>query len=389
MKVVLATRVVYPFQGYGGAQRYTYSLAKHLIYQGAKVEIVTNSPDGEVHQESYDGIQYTLLPPPVYINPLAIITTFLPFTKRIANYLRKKDFDILHSFSGTSIYYSFFPERVPIVAQGFGNEPYNVDGFLKIYNYITHYPAGWWFMKSADVIAVEGDIQAREVVSLFHVDRSKIVTLTDGVDLSSIQKIIRNCHISRQDLGLKDDDYVLINVNRLASNKGVNYLIEAVKILREQISNLKLIIIGTGPEELKIISMIKNYGLEDLILHFKNVEDSFLFSCYSLADVFVCPTLFEGLPLVVLEAMACGLPIVATHTGENPQVVKPGVNGYLVPVASPEGIADKILKIYRDKERVLMGKRSAEMVKNYDWKIIAKKAIQIYEELCKNKGDKI
>lgn len=387
MKVVLSTRHVYPFQGYGGAQKYTYSLAKHLCKNGVEVEIITNSSDGKARKETFDDIEYTFFPPPVDTTPWGMVATFLPFTKRIAEYLRSQNFDILHSFSGTAFYYSFFSDRVPIIAQGFGNEPYKATRlFDKVYNYVTFYPNGWWCFQRADAIASEGEIQTKEIVDIFHVSEEKIVVLPDGVDVSFAQQCTKSNFVTRDELGLKSDDFVLINVNRLASNKGVNYLIDALKLLGSRISNLRLILVGTGPEEPDIISMIEDYGLKNVVLHFKNIEDSLLFAYYGLADGFVCPTLFEGLPLVILEAMASGLPIVATETGENVQVVKDGINGFLVSPASAQALQEGILKLHKYEEREAMGKKSLEMVRDYDWDVVAKKAIQIYEELCKRGG---
>lgn len=389
MKAILSTRHVYPFQGYGGAQKYTYCLAEHLVKNGIEVEIITNSNSGNVQKETFKNIEYTFFPPQVDTTPWGMITTFIPFTKRIAEYLRSRSFDVLHSFSGTAFYYSFHNDRMPIIAQGFGNEPYKAKRlFDKVYNYITFYPNGWWCFQRADAIASEGESQSKEIVDIFHVSEKKIVILPDGVDISLVKQSINSNLVTRQDLGLESNDFVLINVNRLASNKGVNYLIEALKVLRDRIPNLKLIVVGTGPEEPSIVSMIKNYGLGKIVLHFKDINDSLLYAYYGLADGFVCPTLFEGLPLVILEAMASGLPIVATDTGENVQVVRDGVNGFLVPTASVGGLVEGITKLFNHHNRVHMGQKSLEMVKNYDWDIVAKRAIQIYEELCKRRSKK-
>jgi glycosyltransferase involved in cell wall biosynthesis len=106
-----------------------------------------------------------------------------------------------------------------------------------------------------------------------------------------------------------------------------------------------------------------------------------MFQLYTLADVSVTPTLYEGLPLVVLEAMACGKPIVASNVSEIPQVVKSGENGFLVPPRDPNAIANAILEIYDKDLFRKMGDKSKEIVKNYDWNVIAKKAISKYEDL--------
>jgi glycosyltransferase involved in cell wall biosynthesis len=101
----------------------------------------------------------------------------------------------------------------------------------------------------------------------------------------------------------------------------------------------------------------------------------------ALADISVTPTLFEGLPIVILEAMACGKPVVASNVTEVPQVVKHGVNGFLVPPRDPRAIANAVLEIY-DKDLIeVMGRESRRIAENYDWEKIARATIGAYERL--------
>ena len=157
---------------------------------------------------------------------------------------------------------------------------------------------------------------------------------------------------------------------------------EGEKVQRQEL-NVKLILVGTGSEEEKIKRLIKHLGLSEKIKHFKNIPDKLMFQLYTLADISVTPTLYEGLPLVVLEAMACEKPIVASNVSEVPQAVKDGINGFLVPPRNPKAIADAVLKIYDKNLFMKMGKASKKIVKNYDWSKIAKMAVKKYEELTK------
>jgi glycosyltransferase involved in cell wall biosynthesis len=278
--------------------------------------------------------------------------------------------------------------RRPTVVQPFGNEEFKArkeENFVKrIYLDLFIRSPKLYCLHHADAIASEGDLQSRELVELFHVPKEKIFILPDGVELDFIQRCISNSRITKRELGIDDADLVLINVNRLAPNKGVNYLIDALWILNNRTGlNVKLILVGAGPEEPKIKGQIRRLGLEDKVVHFKNIPDELMFQLYTLADISVTPTLYEGLPLVILEAMACGKPIVASNVAEVPQVVRHGENGFLVPPRDPEAMVNAILEIYNKDLFKSMGDKSKEIVKYYDWNNIAKRAISKYEELIK------
>jgi len=383
MKVIISTRAAYPYHGYGGMERYFFSLAKHLTQQGVEVEILTSLDETNRQSTNYKGIKYVFVPPNFRRTKVFSVfyLNYHYFNSMACKYLKNINFDILHGCGGV-LNYLLFDKRKPTVFQPFGLEQFKGKRFSKIYNHIASYPFTSYAVKHADAITSEGDLQTQEIIDLFKVPREKIFTLPDGVDLNLIQRYLENTKVTREDYGIQDADLVLMNVNRLVSNKGVPYLIDALKCLNEEL-NVKLILVGSGPEEEKIKGQIKSLRLEDKVVHFKNIPDEKMFPLYTLADISVTPTLYEGLPLVVLEAMACGKPIVASNVSEVPQVVKDGENGFLVPPSNSKAIADAVLKIY-DKDLIeKMGKKSRAIVKDYDWSNIAKMAIRKYEELIK------
>jgi len=378
MKVILLSGVVFPFHHYGGMQKYVYYLGKYLVRQGLDVEIVTSWRKG-LKSQVYDGINYTFICPPIWHG-----LGYQGFSLNAARYLRKRDFDILHSFLGVACYYLRLGGRAPVVVQAFGNEAFKLDN--PILNLISQ-PMQWaisYSMKHADSIASSGEVNAREITNLFKVPPQKLFYLLDGVDLGLVEGYLSNVKITRAKIGIDDADLVLINVNRLDRNKGVPYLIDAMKILSQEL-DVRLILVGTGSQEQKIKGQIRELGLENKVVHFKNISEEEVFQLYTLADISVTPTLFEGLPLVILEAMACGKPVVASNVSEVPQVVKPGQNGFLVPPKNPEAIAAAVLEIHRNDLKAEFGQRSKEIVKGYDWSIIARKAITKYENLIKRR----
>lgn len=383
----MSSRLVYPFHGFGGMERYVYFLSKFLVKEGVEVEIVTSpEKDKKVIIDESDGIRFTFIPPVVRGGRFfGHYRSWHRFNLNSALYLRKQEFDVLHIYEMTTFPYLFFRNRKPVVVEPFhrGTEPWN-DSIKKKFVYAPVYYPLWYSMRNADAIASEGDIQTQRMMETFKIPRERFFDLHDGVDLDTIRAYIANSRISRKDLGLKDSDFVIINVNRIEPEKGISYLIEALPIIRQHIPNIRLLMVGKGSDEERIHLLIKKHGLEDVVIHFRNIDDITLFNYYGLADLSVTPTLYEGLPLVILEAMASGLPVIATETAENPQVVKHNKNGLLIPPANSNAIAEAIIQIY-DKNRLInMAYYSKQIIKDYDWKIVAKKAIAKYEELIEN-----
>lgn len=381
MKVIISTRAVYPFHGYGGMETYAYFLSKYLAEEDIDVEIITSLSEKEGNISKNPN--YTFLPPFVNRKHTKPIRYRL-FVRNCVKYLKKSDFAILHAFGVTAYDYLSVRNRKPVIAQPFGSEEFKTNENLikKIYSDFFIRKPKIYCMQHVDAIASLGEANTQDIINLFKVPKENIFTLPSGIDLNLVAGWLADVKIARKDFGLEDSDLVLMNVNRLAPNKGVPYLIDALKILNNKL-DVKLILVGTGSEEQRIKEQIIKLGLEDRIIHFKNIPNEKMFQLYTLADISVTPTLYEGgcPPFVILEAMSAGKPIVATNIPQISESIQNGGNGFLVPPRNPEAIADTVFKIY-DKDLIeKMGRKSREIVKNYDWSIIAKKAISKYEEL--------
>ena len=384
MKVVMTAIRVYPFHKYGGAEIYIYNLAKYLVREGIEVKMFTSKPEQGVENVVYDGIKYEFVSPHVPTDVKRSLISYHFFNINLARKLCKEDFDILHSFGMTAHNYLKKRKKISKVIV----EPFGLYGthevkqnFAKKYlrKLLIEKPLEYC-VKNADAIAVEGNIQAKEISEKFEVSEDKFIYIPDGVEIEFIEESIKKSELSREALGIGDADIILVNVNRLVKNKGVIYLIDALGILNKCL-DVRLILIGSGPEENRIKMRLKELGIEQKVLHFKNVPDKKKFQLISLADISVTPTLFEGLPIVILEAMACGKPVIASNVTEVPQVVKHGVNGFLVPPRDPEAIANAVLEIYESGFIEKMGCESKKIARNYDWNAITERVIRDYKKV--------
>lgn len=383
MKVIMSSPYAYPFSSFGGAERYVYCLSKYLVQQGCSVKIMTSPANDTSHSRFYEGIEYEFIGLPIAAYRKYAWLFHYIFNMNLARHLRKERFDILHSFHITSFAYLHYNKRKPVIIEPFGLGKLcqaKLSKWEEIFREFLLKRPLVYCMNHAEAIAAEGDIQAQELAGVFKIPKEKFFNLPDGVELDAIERYISNSKVKREDLQIHDADIVLMNVNRLDRNKGVLYLIEALSILNREL-NVKLILVGAGPEEDKIKRQVEKLKLSDRVIHFKGIADEEMFHLYTLADISVTPTLWEGLPLVVLEAMAAGKPIVATNVADIPSVING--NGIVVPPGNAEAIVDAILTIYRSDLVKTMGKRSREIIRDYDWKIIAKEAVTKYEELCK------
>lgn len=174
---------------------------------------------------------------------------------------------------------------------------------------------------------------------------------------------------------------VVLFVGRLVEIKGVNYLIEAMMGL-----NATLVVVGTGPEEARLRTQAKRMGIDTHFLG--GLEHSELRKVYASADLCCIPSITlkdgsqEGLGLVVLEAMASGLPIIASNSGGITSIVKNGVNGLLVKEKSSDELQEAIKKIIFnciDKSKII--DEGFKTVKKYDYYEIGKKYIKLLNEI--------
>lgn len=408
MKVILAAKSVYPFHPFGGVQKYVYYFAKHLVRRGVDVEIVAPADSGKPRVEEYDGLTYRLLSPSIYRYleyPIGWLGVHL-FSRSLAKYLRKAQFDLLHSFDLTGYQYLKTRNRKPVVAHIFTDNylcnPISLRNIFNVRNFdkikekkvkISPFDSGavksqylaQYLLKvkplhatltSCDAVFFEDDIFLKEVSELYRLGSQKSYVVPVGIDLPYVQQALASHSISRADIGFNAEDVVLITVNRLAADKGVDKIIAALEMIVQQIPRVKLIVIGSGYQEKELLEMIAQKGLDGHIRHFKDVPEKDLYQYYRISDIYLCAFSYPGSSVSTLEAMACSLPVITTA---QPWLVREGGNGLVLKNNDPCSIRDAVLRLVREGKLKARGAVSRTIVQMFGWESIAQKAIEKYE----------
>lgn len=178
--------------------------------------------------------------------------------------------------------------------------------------------------------------------------------------------------------GLLDSDYVILCVGELNQNKNQKTLVAAAAELKEKIPGLKILLAGNGPMEQELRTQIRKLGMEDqarLLGYRTDLE-----KITPTVDLVVSCSYREGLPLNILEAMLCEKPVIVSSNRGHRELVKSGDNGYLVSPNMPAEYADRILKLYNDRERAQkMGESGRYMAEPYTAEAVKKELTRIYK----------
>jgi len=226
----------------------------------------------------------------------------------------------------------------------------------------------------ADAVVSTSSSNKKDILGL-GAPNDRVYDIPLGVETESFS--VRKKNI-RGAMNLSPDTQLILAVGVNRPRKGYPSLINAMQLVVEKIPTAKLMIVGR--ETKALLSYVEKANLKEYIFLLQDVSDEDKISYYMESDLFVFPSLMEGFGIVTLEAMAAGLPIVATNIPGSRDLVADGVNGFLVPPKSPESLAEKIILLVKNKKlRKEMGQESYQMARRYDWKIITKKYVEVYE----------
>lgn len=207
----------------------------------------------------------------------------------------------------------------------------------------------------------------------------KIITIPNGVDMTRFgQSFNREC--IRSGLGIESNNFVVGTVGRLTSAKAYNVLIDAFEIVNKRIKNSILLFVGDGEMKTDLEKYVAKKEIEKHVCFLGARSD--IPELLSVFDVFVLSSDREGLPVALLEAMAAGVPVIATAVGGIPEVINDGWNGYLVPSRSADTLADKIIWLLRNEgERRTISKNAYVTIKeNYTIEKTTHRIEKIYEQ---------
>jgi len=258
-----------------------------------------------------------------------------------------------------------------------GRDIHDIDGSNKKYNFLRK---ALRFLVHR-YIAVSQDL-AQWLIDVIEVPTAKVRQIYNGVDQQRFSPGPAN--VSMPADFVADDVQVIGTVGRLAEVKDQLTLIQAFhQLIKDPLMDrqLRLLIVGDGPMYQTLCDEIEDLGLSEYIWMPGDRED--IPELLRLMDVFVLPSLGEGVSNTLLEAMATGLPLVATRVGGNPELIEEGVNGCLIPVADPTALANSLKALLNEPQTMaLYGEKSLNKVRqSFDWNHTVEEYLTVYDQL--------
>ena len=212
------------------------------------------------------------------------------------------------------------------------------------------------------------------------IECKNIEVIPNGIDVKRFQNLNRGENRKKMDF---NNEFVIITVARLEKVKGLKYLIKALDILKNKSGeNYKLLIIGEGSERDNLKNLTKKLKLENSIKFLGQISNQDIPNYLSASDCFVLPSISEGFGIVILEAMAANVPIVATRVGGILDIIENEKTGILTEPKNSEEISKAILKIHKEPEFAKKLVNNAFLsLHQYSWQDIQEKVYSIYEKV--------
>lgn len=360
----------------GGAEVVVFELAKQLINYGHDVNIITpkwlKGPRW-LRKEETNGIKI------FRFNIKRRIWKFIDPFFHLPPLLKEMSPDILnaHYVSPTGFGGFFWSKimRIPSVFTLHGEDIY--DPIYSVPKVLQRLMKGV-LRNCSDITAISSFVK-NIVVSKFSISEERIKVIPNGVNTKKFTPYC-NGTVIREKYHIKDNELLVLTVQRLHPRKAVQYFLKVISKISKSEDRMRFMIVGDGPEKLKLMKLSRMLKIEDKLIFTGFVPDSTLPSYYAACDIFTLHTLYEGLGVVLLEAIASGKPVVTTIAGGTTDIIQDGVNGLLVKPRDIEAFTNAVLILANNKDlRTKMGERGRKMaVDKFDWEKIAKKYIQVY-----------
>jgi glycosyltransferase involved in cell wall biosynthesis len=359
----------------GGIGSYVYCLSKKLLERGYTITVITRGSAGKTVRESVDGIDvFKVSFFPFY--PFHIKLHGL-FVGSLLNWL-EPSLTLVHLHTPLPP-----PIKTSLPVMTTVHTPMKVDArFHEVLDPVSLaerlqsmflYPPieSKLFGLSEKITTVSWSV-AKELGE-YGVDTRGITVVGNGVDEETFIPT-RN---------KEDREKYVLYTGILRARKGLFDLVECARYVCDANLNVRFVICGTGPFLRTLEKKVRRLGLDKKVVFLGYVQKEMLIQLYQNATLHVTPSHYEGLPTVVLEAMACGLPEVATKVGGNSEIIINDVNGYLVPPRSPREMADVILRLLADSAlRERIGRAARETIVNrFSWDKIADNVQRCYDSL--------
>lgn len=365
MKVALIIDTWFPT--IGGGQINAFEISKRLTRQDVSIDVITRNT----------GTDNFKLPANLKVIKLGQKAKPFDYFSKVVFlfnaylYIRKRDYDLVHA-------HAFLPGITARLLSIFIGIPsiFTIHG-TSIGTGLNNTLKEWVekFILTQTLYSSQITV-SQDFFKIKNINKN-IVYIPNGVETSTFNKVAS-----------PSVPKTLIFVGRLTPHKNLETLLKSIFIVKEEIPNIQLTIVGDGPQQELLKKITKDLGLTKNVLFQGEIHGTELIKLYKSSKAFLLPSIYEGQPITMLEAWAAKIPVIVTASGDCPYLVKDGVNGYLI--KNPKDfleIASQIKKALAVKDLQRMGQNGYNLVaKNFSWDKSAKKTLEVYESLTKAKN---
>jgi glycosyltransferase involved in cell wall biosynthesis len=363
----------------GGLGFYVHNLSKKLLQRGHHVTVITRGTTRTTKKQNIDGIRvfrvsfFPLYPLHIWIHGI--------FVNSLLKSLESK-LTLVHLHTPLT---PPLKTSLPIITTvhtplKIDTRHYEISDFyslaIKVQSMAIYPPIESKLFQASKKITTVSSSVANELAE-YGLNPKKIAVIGNGVDEKTFVPIQND---------KKKENYILYT-GIFRPRKGLFDLINCAEHVIKEYPEIKFILTGRGILREKLKKEIQLRGLQKNITFLGYVSRKKLVETYQNATVHVIPSHYEGLPTVLLEAMSCGLPVVATDIGGNNEVISTGVNGFLVPPKCPEIMARSILKLlYNPSLREQIGQAARKTIEeHYTWNQVTDNILKHYKEILGTK----
>ncbi len=385
MKVLMLSWEFPPFN-VGGISQHVYELSRAMVEQQIEVHVITNA-SSPPYEEEMDGIKvHRVLP--YHGNPVNFLSWVHQFNfammERGASLLnREPGFKIIHAHDWLTAYAARGLKHIfhlPLISTVHATE-YGRNGglFTEEQKFIGE--VEWWLTFEAWKIICCSGFMEEEVKGLFNLPDDKIRVIPNGIRPAAFQ--VDETDYELKERFIPEGEKPVFFVGRLVREKGVQYLLQALPLIREHIPEARLIVAGTGPHEEELRRLCTSMGLEDYVHFVGYIDNHTRNQLYHLSSVAAFPSLYEPFGLVALEAMAAETPAVVGDVGGFREVVRHGVNGLRALPGNAEHLAEQIIHLLSTPglSEKLRENASRDIRDKYSWKGVAQSTVSLYREI--------
>lgn len=368
---------------YGGAERSAYNMAQNLSKKDLDLIVFSTSFSSKSHIENFK--HFIVYRYGTNIKFLSTNVSFGMFWKPLSHAVDivNVNFDIPPGPFAGLLYAQI--KKVPLVVNYRGDWVDNYGSFFRktIISLFNKYLVDR-LLQQADVIISPTECYIKESRFLGKY-RNKIIVIPNGINFEDFN-INTSKYECRNILNLPSHDRILLFVGTLGPHKGPDILLKSFSLIIKNIKDVSLVFVGDGIMKDDLIKLASELNIEKKVKfvgYEADIHRKVMY--YKSSDIFIFPTIggHEIFGNVNLEAMACGIPIVASNIGGVPDLVEDGVNGLLVPPKSIEELSKVISYLLENKDICIkMGKNGKEKAMSYSWDFIAEKTKKVYEQFC-------